>query len=257
MPTFPSAGDHHHLVAALPKDILVDVLARVASQSPADLVSAKLTCKALLEASGKNYIYRHVNIAEFPVISWKSDLSRVLFIDRCITSGNPEALFRRGLIEYLSTLEIDSGLRHLGSAARSGHPESVYIYGLLMLCQGQQEEGMALLRSLKGGSRWLEMVRYCRERVSSVVRYRWVRNFTILAGPEQNRGRICSCRQERFAVLPSPESMGRGREGWASKEDAELDFYAINRCRSCFWNHEAAALCTMLRCGSWLLNYDN
>ncbi|CAN0920474.1 hypothetical protein LINGRAHAP2_LOCUS32062 [Linum grandiflorum] len=63
-----SISGGHHLVTSVPKDILVDVLARVAVRSSADLVSAKLTCKSLLDASADDYIYRHVAISEFPVI---------------------------------------------------------------------------------------------------------------------------------------------------------------------------------------------
>ncbi|CAN0825664.1 Putative F-box protein At1g67623 [Linum grandiflorum] len=244
-----STSGGHHQVTSVPKDILVDVLARVAVRSSTDLVSAKLTCKTLLDASADDYIYRHVAISDFPVIPWKINLPASSFLDRCITSGNPEALFRQGMIDFFSLLQIESGLANLTSAARSGHLESVYVCGIVALCRGQQEEGMALLRSIDGGggSRWPESVRYCRNRVKSVRGVMWVRNFMV--GEHNPAGRRNNCDSCGGGGVAAPAV--RSEEGWATREDEQLEFYAANRCRSCFWDNEAASFRNMLRFGTF------
>ncbi|CAN1768403.1 Putative F-box protein At1g67623 [Linum perenne] len=248
----PSISGGRHLFTTVPKDILIDVLARVAIQSSSDLVSVKLTCKALLDASSDDYIYRNVAISQFPIIPWKINLPALSFLHRCKSSGNPEALFRQGIIDFFSSLQIESGFNNLMLAARSGHLESIYVCGILALCQKQEEEGMALLLSLEGGgSRLPEIVRHCRNRVKSVRGIIWVRNFMVR---ELNPGRRnnCGCGGNGLglAALATPPSAA-SEEGWTTREDEELEFYAANRCRSCFWDHEAASFCNMLKFGTF------
>ncbi|CAI0435545.1 unnamed protein product, partial [Linum tenue] len=212
----------HKLITVVPKDILIRILALIVGDSARDLVNTKLTCNPLLEASADDSVYRSANLTPFPVFSWSINPSATSFLDRCIASGNPEAFFRTGIKEYLSSNAIDSGMRE---AADSGHPESIYFYGIARLSRGEHGTGMALLTSLGGsfgGDRWMETVRYCRERVRSVIQHLCVRT-TLVEPLEQNQGRrICSCDDSAVSG-----NVGRDEE-WESKEDIELHFYATS-----------------------------
>ncbi|CAN1781215.1 hypothetical protein LINPERHAP1_LOCUS15374 [Linum perenne] len=87
MASQPSISGGRHLFTIVPKDILVDVLARVAIQSSSDLVSVKLTCKALLDTSSDDYIYRQVAISQFPTIPSKLNLPALSFLHHCKASS--------------------------------------------------------------------------------------------------------------------------------------------------------------------------
>ncbi|CAK9137316.1 unnamed protein product [Ilex paraguariensis] len=84
-------------IKSLPKELLVDVLARVASSSFTDLFNAKLCCRDFLGAADEDYILEHVSINRFPVIPWFTRDEVVAFLNRCKDNGNPEALYRQGL----------------------------------------------------------------------------------------------------------------------------------------------------------------
>ncbi|KVI05759.1 hypothetical protein Ccrd_015936 [Cynara cardunculus var. scolymus] len=86
------------VVGSLPGDLLIDVLARVASSSFTDLFNAKLSCRDFLGAAEDEYIFQHVSIDKFPVIHWFPPSDELLsFLNQCIDKGNPEAMFRQGM----------------------------------------------------------------------------------------------------------------------------------------------------------------
>ncbi|CAI0435125.1 unnamed protein product [Linum tenue] len=124
----------HNLITIVPKNIFIRILALIVGASTRDLVNTKLTCKPLLEASADDSVYRISNLTPFPVFSWSISPSATSFLDRCIASRNPEAFFRTGIKEYLSSNAIDSGMRE---AADSGHPESIYFYAIARLSRGE------------------------------------------------------------------------------------------------------------------------
>ncbi|CAN0837144.1 hypothetical protein LINGRAHAP2_LOCUS1712 [Linum grandiflorum] len=138
------------------------------------------------------------------------------------------------MIDFFSLLQLESGLANLTSAARSGHLESVYVYGIVALCRGQQEEGMAWLRSIDGGggSRSPEIVRYCRNRVKLVRGVMWIKNFMV--GENNPAGRRNNCDSCGGGGVEVAAPAVGSEERWVTREDVQLEFYAANSCRSCF-----------------------
>lgn len=59
------------------------------------------SCKVLREIAEDSYVYRHVSLAKFPVVQWKSQTEEEKsFLDKCWECGNPEYLYRRGVVRF-------------------------------------------------------------------------------------------------------------------------------------------------------------
>ncbi|KAF2286531.1 hypothetical protein GH714_017539 [Hevea brasiliensis] len=163
-----------------------EILARVASSSVTDLINAKACCKEFREAASEDYVFEHATIDSFPVIPWKINHGASSFLERCKKSGNPEALFRQGMIDYFSTLKYDSGLKFLEKAASKGHAEAIYVYGMILMCYGGdlRNNGVKLLSDLKRSKSSLFMTE-CRKKVKRIVWSMWVNNYIIGIGPAE------------------------------------------------------------------------
>ncbi|KAK1576113.1 hypothetical protein Q3G72_011068 [Acer saccharum] len=139
-------------IKSLPKDLLTDVLARVASGSVADLFNVERSCKDLLEVGNDNYVLQHACMNSFYIApDWHRSDKVSLFLRRCRESGNAEALFRQGMFEYFSLLETESGLVLLQRAAHKGHIEATYVVGILLLSLSRGDN--RLRRREEGGKK--------------------------------------------------------------------------------------------------------
>ncbi|KAH7570434.1 hypothetical protein JRO89_XS05G0106200 [Xanthoceras sorbifolium] len=120
-------------IKSLPKDLLANVLARVASDSIADLFNVELSCKDLHEMGNDDYVLQHACMDSFPVASWPVSDEASSFMKRCKESSNAEALFRQGMFEYFSLSQMKSGLALLKRAAKKEHVEATYVCGIILL----------------------------------------------------------------------------------------------------------------------------
>ncbi|KAK1575673.1 hypothetical protein Q3G72_007452 [Acer saccharum] len=204
-------------IKSLPKDLLIDVLTRVASSSVADLFNVERSCKDLLEVGNDNFVLQHACMDCFPIAPWPVSDKASLFLRRCRESGNAEALFRQGMFEYFTLLETKSGLMLLQRAAHKGHTEATYIVGILLLSLSHgdnrlRRRGLNLLSCLK--RRRCFKVGECRKRVKRVVSSLWIHNSVNVDT------RTCNC-------------WNTCRRGW------EEDNFGVTCSESCFWVREA------------------
>lgn len=246
--------NHHHWFKHVPKELVTEILARVASLSVTDLINAKTSCKEFFEAALEDYVFEHVNITSFPVIPWWINHRASSFLERCKKSGNPEALFRQGMIDYFSTLKHDSGLKFLKKAASKGHMEATYVYGIILVCYGgkHQNKGVKLLSDLKR-SKSSFIITECRRKVQKIVRIMWVRNYIVGIGQTEEKEKFlkkrksCNCCNTK-ALCSLAGDQTRNYSRWKSDEDFEDDHFS---CDSCLWDLEAMKFCKMLRTGSY------
>lgn len=56
------------------------------------------SCKFLDEVAEDDYIYRHMSLGEFNFGLWERRREANIFYDTCKKSGNPEALYREGVV---------------------------------------------------------------------------------------------------------------------------------------------------------------
>jgi len=168
-------------VKALPKDMLVEIFAKVATRSIFDLCMVKQCCREFLHAAEDDYVYRHASMENYALVplQWLKESS---FLKRCKESGNSEFAYREGMVQYFTYSRVELGLKNLKEAALEGdHDEAKYVYCMLLMCGedelGQRKQGSDLLCSLKASS--TSLVR-CRKRVKSFVGTMWLNNKPVV-----------------------------------------------------------------------------
>ncbi|MFS8031341.1 putative F-box protein [Helianthus anomalus] len=218
-------------IGSLPKDLLIDVLARVASSSFTDLFNAKLSCKEFLESTKDDYIFQHISLDKFPVPHWfKPSQREYSFLTHCFKKGNPESLFRQGMIEYFKEVNVKFGLELLKMAVEKGHLEATYVYGMILLLGGDQssQKGLKLLNSMKYSRARHWNVRDCRDKVDTILSRMWINNRITLKKVNTK------CQERDHAIRFE-------KRGWSLDEDSE-----ISNCHTCLWYRELVYFCRMM-----------
>ncbi|KAF5736984.1 F-box family protein [Tripterygium wilfordii] len=221
-------------IKSLPNDLLTELFVRVGSSSINDLYNVKLSCKEFREAVDDDYIYEFASMEKLPMIAWRASDGAALFFERCKSSGNAEAFYRLGMVEYFGDGSHESGLENLKKAVAKGHKEATYVYGIILLCEGgeSKEKGMELLcsmkneKSLKGSS-----LAARRERIKAALYRLWKINTKLV--PKEELG----C--HRLTCLDARAAKGYG---WPLMGDEE-DRMACNLCR---WEYQVRQFCNIL-----------
>ncbi|KAI3720386.1 hypothetical protein L6452_21302 [Arctium lappa] len=130
------------------------------------------SCKDYLEAAEDEYILQHISMDKFPIVDWVPPGDESLaFLTLCFLKGNPEAIFRRGMMEYFSLTRVESGLDYLKRAAEKGHPEATYAYCMILLSKGEK----SVLNLLNSRFRdW--KIQDCRDKIRWVLSQIWINN---------------------------------------------------------------------------------
>ncbi|KAE9454210.1 hypothetical protein C3L33_13896, partial [Rhododendron williamsianum] len=214
------------MINSLPSDLLVDVLSRVASSSFTDLFNSKLCCRDFRGAAEEECVLEQVSMVGFPVIhQWLKSEKVSWFLNQCVQIGNPEALYRQGMVTkslfpnlILAYLTLNARLEKLRRASEKGHAEASYVYGIILVCMGGQSsvEGLKLLNAMKGSttsqSTRFAIFQDCRKRIEAVIR--------------------AICRDIRRAaeeeyILEQVSIMGFPVNQWRKSEEVSL---FLNRC---------------------------
>lgn len=220
----------------LPKDLLIEVLAKVASGSVSDLYKAKTCCREFLHASDDDYIYEHVSLDKFPQIPWFTTDKEISFLKRCKESGNLESIYREGMIEYFSSLKLNTGLESLRKASQKGHKDAMYVYGMIMICSQDEEQrkhGLQLLRFLKMS----KCIKRSRKRVKNFIWSMWIRNHLVRIGRPL-------CQYHAFHTSLRLQNISGG---WPSLNEEEEDDGIDLSCEYCIGDHELSFFFDLLR----------
>ncbi|KAK9058392.1 hypothetical protein SSX86_023234 [Deinandra increscens subsp. villosa] len=218
---------------SLPKDLLVDVFARVASSSFIDLFNVKLSCKDFNQSTRDDYIFQHISIDKFPFTNWNRPSERVIsFLTHCLNKGNSESLFRQGMMNYFVRANIESGLEYLRIAAEKRHLDAIYVYGMILLSSRDQllsQQGLNILKyTMVHTSSRLWNVQDSRDKVRSILRQIWINNPIMI--------------DEVKTKCQEPDHDIRlRRRGWSLDEDEE-----ISSCATCLWYRELIYFCEMM-----------
>lgn len=222
-------------LTSLPDDMLTEVLSLVASSSLVDLFNLELSCRDLYLASQEKYILQKVSMEKFPAIPWTHMSDKAYkFLKRCRENGNPEALYRQGVVEYFSSMKIDSGFDCLKLAYNMRHLEASYVLGIILLCRDGDsfQKGLDILKSLYKSTNTIKL-RECRRTVSTLIRTMWIRNYI-------NPSYKADCTNKSWI----PKTIG-----WPSDEEIDLC------CENCKCYEEVVFFCKMLRGESTIWNY--
>ncbi|XP_022990364.1 putative F-box protein At1g67623 [Cucurbita maxima] len=228
-------------IESLPNDLLIEILAKVAASSYTDLVQAKLATKKFLEASSHNYIFQHASLENFHKLLWNNSTEFWSFMEKCNNNGNPETLYRKGMLEFFTHCREASGMTYLKMSAQKGYSEACYVYGIILYATSMEDEGVKFLKICeeKLGFKLAE----CRRRVKEFVRHLWVKNKISVQEKYSNDRRGCE------NVIKNCCKKNVRRIGWDWND--EDNYYGENTCEACKWNGEVLRFCNMLRTGSY------
>ncbi|XP_071717882.1 putative F-box protein At1g67623 [Rutidosis leptorrhynchoides] len=126
--------------------MIVEILSRVGSSSCVQLFSAKTVCKSFLMFSEDPLVVKRISLDNYSAVPWGNTM--VSFYNRCLLSGNPQAIFRLGLYLYFDANDIQLGLQKIKEATNHKLLESVYVYGLIMFASNQNEAKNIVLEML-------------------------------------------------------------------------------------------------------------
>ncbi|XP_024004711.1 putative F-box protein At1g67623 [Eutrema salsugineum] len=135
-------------IDCLPQDILVEVSSCVAASSLSSVRNLRLVSKSFQQTCDDRYVISRLSLHETPLFHWNHNPERFSnFFKRCRKNGNPEALYRKGLINYFLENQKHKGLKLLTRAAEKGNHEANYVYGMILICLGDKGNpgGPALL----------------------------------------------------------------------------------------------------------------
>ncbi|KAI9092244.1 hypothetical protein K1719_027744 [Acacia pycnantha] len=91
------------IICCFPTVILVEIAAKVASQSLADLHHLKLTSKEIMNITEDDYVYKHASLDKVPLVLQPETIPQPQpsFLSCCRSSGNLESLYKEGTELYL------------------------------------------------------------------------------------------------------------------------------------------------------------
>ncbi|XP_057445002.1 putative F-box protein At1g67623 [Lotus japonicus] len=213
-------------IQELPRDLLVEVVATVASNSFIDFNTIKICCRDFLDATEDNYVWHRVSLDNFPLIQWRPNDKVSSFLARCRECGNMESLYREGLQKYFGYPDGKmDGLEILKATAQKGHKEAKYVCGVILLCSDDdkmRKQGLDYMRIL----RKFKCVIESRNKVKKLLNFLWKRN----GMNGQNQSPLCNSK--------STCKGWRVKNGLWELLDDDDDDYDISLCEYCRWDHE-------------------
>ncbi|XP_023549573.1 F-box protein At2g35280-like [Cucurbita pepo subsp. pepo] len=228
-------------IESLPNDLLIEVLAKVAACSFTDLVHAKLATKKFLEASSHNYIFQHASLENFHKLLWNNSKEFWSFMEKCNNNGNPETLYRKGMLEFFTHCREASGMAYLKLSAQKGYPDACYVYGIILYATSMEDEGVKFLKICEEKLEF--KLAECRRRIKEFVCYLWVESKIYVLENDSSDRRSCE------SVIKNCCKKNVRRIGWDRND--EDDYYGEHTCQACKWNGEVLRFCNMLRTGSY------
>ncbi|KAF8100055.1 hypothetical protein N665_0232s0027 [Sinapis alba] len=145
--SYPFTKSNKRIISidSLPKELLVEVSSRTGALSLSAVRNLRLVSKTFRQTCDDKYVISRLSLLELPLFHWSHDPGRFAnFFKRCRRNGNPEALYRKGVINYFLENQTQKGLKYLTKAAGKGNKEAKYVYGMILIC-GRIPEETALL----------------------------------------------------------------------------------------------------------------
>ncbi|KAL4315828.1 hypothetical protein AHAS_Ahas15G0224100 [Arachis hypogaea] len=114
----------------------------VALYSIKDLFNMQATCKVFLDAARYDAVYKEASMLELLIVSFLYYYGRPehRFIECCAEAGNPVALLRVGMTEFVWIGHCDSGMDTLTMATTGGDLETCYMCAMLLLSHAKEDK---------------------------------------------------------------------------------------------------------------------
>ncbi|WZZ64475.1 hypothetical protein YC2023_075845 [Brassica napus] len=140
---------HHSRFESLPQELQTEIISRLAKNSRKDVRKIMEASPILAIAAAQPQVYENINLRPLTIHPLAS-LRRYqdYLMDRCLAAGNLKAHYIRGIQEYFHKNNTSVGLSHIKIAAQGLYDNGIYLYGMIMLCRGEEEEGKAMMEKL-------------------------------------------------------------------------------------------------------------
>ncbi|ESQ50125.1 hypothetical protein EUTSA_v10002269mg [Eutrema salsugineum] len=132
----------------LPNDLLGDILSRVAEISRTSLRNTMAASPELAKVANDKRVNKKMNLNPLAMKPLQALNRYTQLMERCLQHRNTEVHYIKGIQEYFHRNNTNIGLHHLKSAAEGSYENGMYIYGIIMLCRGAEEEGKKYLEKL-------------------------------------------------------------------------------------------------------------
>ncbi|KAK6122009.1 hypothetical protein DH2020_044247 [Rehmannia glutinosa] len=191
-------------IQRVPKELLTNIVVRVAASSLTDYVNVKLSCKMLKEVGEHSLVYNHVSLDEFPVVAWHDPNETTNnFINRCVESGNLDALYKKGMAEYFGWDKLVIALEYLKTAVNSGHDGACYIISIILLSNGDEfkHKGVSTLSRMMKSGEFREKIIIYRQDLIQLLTSIWTKNPLLLNRPPN----CCTENHDEEDYMPASE----------------------------------------------------
>ncbi|KAL2226090.1 UNVERIFIED_CONTAM: F-box protein [Sesamum indicum] len=189
----------------IPRELLIEILCRLAHTSFTDIHNAKLSCKDFHEAAEDPCVYQNMSLDNFPLVAWKPLTKKEeAFFTKCQDCQNPEIPYRQAVLDYFTGKGPKSALAHLQGALNANHIGALYVTCIILLFSGEDELkacGMKLMAGMKKSKYVRGKLKEHRDRLKSMLRTMWVEN------PALRRRPVCCTKQDNHRRRSSWEDM--------------------------------------------------
>ncbi|KAL0421062.1 UNVERIFIED_CONTAM: hypothetical protein Slati_3129100 [Sesamum latifolium] len=175
-----------NMIEDIPRELLIEILCRVAQTSFTDIHNAKLRyLQRFQEAAEDTYVYQHMALDNFPLVAWKPLTEKEqAFFTKCQESHNPQIPYRQALVTHAylyflsyiyvdviffthfisSTTSVEKGLNQLGA---------LYVRCIILLFSGDDELkacGVKLMGGMKKSKYVRGKLKEHRDKLKSMLR---------------------------------------------------------------------------------------
>lgn len=231
---------------SLPNELLVEISSYVASSSLSKIRNLQLVSKSFQRFCNDRYVYHRLPLHEIPLFPWhqhdREKFSK--FFMRCLKNENPEALYRRGLIDCFNLDDdeqgrIYRGIKYLSKAAKKGNQEAQYVYGMILICLADKtkQKGFKILSSLikPSMSSTIKELKKIRQKVRDNVLWRGKPTMRQLKKIYVQQNCNCDGRTKMFLAKKTEKRLAKN---WFSNGYGEDDMVTSSACETCLWHHQ-------------------
>lgn len=224
----------HDIITKLPKDLLVEVVTKVSSNSIEDHMNVKATCTQFHDAATDSKVYKHVDTSRLPCAPRLCTSNHQLnFFNRCTANGNIGFEFRNSVLDFFRGCNPDeeSRVQRLRRAALNGCNDSMYVYSMLLMNnvdQIKRENGLRMYLKLKAHN----CLKKWRERARQFIKQIWhIHNIQPIVVPSWCGDTQCQLNSKRIIYEH------RHSNPWMINQDDEAVFKLV-QCEACLADFE-------------------
>ncbi|KAG5619632.1 hypothetical protein H5410_004850 [Solanum commersonii] len=210
-------------IESLPRELLIDIIERIASYSLKDLMRVKLSSKVLNQVANEPSVYQKVTLVNFPYCRWSIFQEAISFLEKSRASGNLEALYRKSVFDFFNRNDPTT-LGMINQAADGGHIGASYVLAIISIFNGGESmrEGLMFIANMKKTEPL--KVRRCRHNLRNILGGMWVPEPHLLG----ERPICCTVHQFERIGRMNGWPMGRNNEDDICCDlcscDLELDY---------------------------------